>query len=272
MIEEKENKLPVYIDLKLKITVDNNSFLHIGASPSPITEKKGAVFQVDGIPVIPATSFKGALRSQLEILFITQTSKLAKMLNISDDNLLKPCIPAPRPSFAEKQLIDDKKYRVKYCNISSEENGIKIEDKELGICPVCYFTGAAGIMGFIRFDNFFPTNTSSIIDHTNIRIDRKTGTAADRAMVNTEQVKPNTIFTGNIRIVHKETPEKGYIFGEARKIDKYILDKWLLNMQSANSYEVLIKEILIPAIKNIKELGGYKSKGGGKVNIQIDGY
>ena len=46
--------------LPLKIVVADGSYLHVGGTPSPLTEKKQPVFTVDGQPVIPASSFKGA--------------------------------------------------------------------------------------------------------------------------------------------------------------------------------------------------------------------
>lgn len=60
------------LQIPLKITVQEGSFLHIGGSPSPLTEKKAPVFSVDGKPTIPASSFKGAFRYQVEQLLIQQ--------------------------------------------------------------------------------------------------------------------------------------------------------------------------------------------------------
>lgn len=56
--------------MKIKIEVAEGSFLHVGGTPSPLTEKKQPVFNVDGQPVIPASSFKGAFRHQVELLLI----------------------------------------------------------------------------------------------------------------------------------------------------------------------------------------------------------
>ncbi len=261
------------LEIPIKIEVAEGSFLHIGAAPSPLTEKKGAVFKVERTPVIPATSFKGALRHQLELLFIEKIDEFAQLYNIPDDkkDLLRPCIPSSRPTKAEEELINVGKYR-KHCEIKVDDRQISVGD--LGICPVCYFMGTTGLMGFLRFSNFYPEGESSVIDQANIRIDRKTGTAAHGAKVEGEQVKPGTVFKGSIDIVISEPilEMQGIRFGDARKIDNVVIDKWLENWRETdkeNKVTTLIEKVLLPAIQNIKMLGGQKSRGGGKANIAI---
>ncbi|MBW9222762.1 hypothetical protein KKP97_06935, partial [Methanothermococcus sp. SCGC AD-155-C09] len=229
--EEKEFEmtkegLMKLLKLPIRIEVAKGSFLHIGAAPSPLTEKKGAVFKVDRTPVIPATSFKGALRHQLELLFIEKIDDFEKLFNILDNEkeVLKPCIPSPEPTKSEEELIG--KYRKTGCQISVNNDKISIpkiddqkkdkqktgnkkkDEQEIGICPVCYFMGSSGIIGFLRFNNFYPEGEGKLMDQTNIRIDRKTGTTAHGAKVEGEQVKPGTVFKGNVDIVISE-PVRG---------------------------------------------------------------
>jgi len=283
-IDKKELEMPVknegnieILTMKVKITVENDSFLHIGSSPSPLTEKKAAVFKVDRTPVIPASSFKGALRNQMELLIIQNLSNLKTLFNVDDENNLKPCIPAPRPTKSEQELLNlgyrgsmvDKKY-TGHCEIQVDEDEIKIPNH--GICPVCYFMGATGIMGFLRFSNFYPHEGDWLVDQTNIRIDRKTGTAAPKAKVDGEQIKPGTIFHGTIEIINK-TPQ-GFEFGSPRKIGDKVIDLWLEKWQEPDiekRKKGLIETFLVPAIQNIKFLGGQKSKGAGKVKVEIKG-
>jgi len=283
-IDKKELEMPVknegnieILTMKVKIAVEEDSFLHIGSSPSPLTEKKAAVFKVDRTPVIPASSFKGALRNQMELLIIQNLSNLKTLFNVDDENNLKPCIPAPRPTKSEQELLNlgyrgsmvDKKY-TGHCEIQVDEDEIKILN--LGICPVCYFMGATGIMGFLRFSNFYPDRGNWLVDQTNIRIDRKTGTAAPKAKVDGEQIKPGTIFHGTIEIINK-TPQ-GFEFGSPRKIGDKVIDLWLEKWQEPDiekRKKVLIETLLVPAIQNIKFLGGQKSKGAGKVKVEIEG-
>ncbi len=285
---KEEGKIKI-LELPVKIEVAEGSFLHIGAAPSPLTEKKGAIFKVDRIPVIPATSFKGALRHQLELLFIEKADEFTKIFNIPDDkkDLLNPCIPSPDPSKAEEELINLGKYRKKAklgkkeisgCQISVDDKNIlipEINDQKIGICPVCYFMGTTGLMGFLRFSNFYPESEGSVIDQTNIRIDRKIGTAAARAKVDGEQVKPGTVFSGSISIVIFEPilEMQGIQFGDARKLGNKVIDKWLEywdEKDKTKRTKTLIEKVMIPAIENIKLLGGQKSRGGGKVNVKIE--
>jgi len=284
-IDKKELEMPAMtkgnveiLTMKVKVGVEEDSFIHIGASPSPLTEKKAAVFKVDRTPVIPASSFKGALRNQIKLLLIRNLSELKTQFNLDDENKLKPCIPAPRPTKSEQELlnlgyrgsIEGKKY-TGHCEIQVDEDKIVIPDS-LGICPVCYFMGATGIMGFLRFSNFYPDRGNWLVDQTNIRIDRKTGTAAHKAKVDGEQVKPGTIFHGTIEIISK-IPQ-GFEFGNPRKIGDTVIDLWLEKWQESdinNKKKVLIETFLVPAIQNIKFLGGQKSKGAGKVKVEIEG-
>jgi CRISPR/Cas system CSM-associated protein Csm3 (group 7 of RAMP superfamily) len=273
---KNEGKVELYF-LDVSITVVDGSFLHIGGSPSPLTEKKGAVFKVNGTPVIPATSFKGALRYQMELLFIEQFTNYRSLFSPENDNFIKPCIPTAKITKAEIEMLS-KGYRGTadssgrysgHCEIQVDENRVNIGD--LGICPVCYFMGCTGIMGFLRFNNFYPPEGDWLVDQTNIRIDRKTQTAAKGAKVDGEQVKPGTIFSGRIEIINK-TPQ-GFEFGRPRILGGVVIDKWL-EKWSENDInkrkQVFIKQILIPAIQNIKLLGGQKSKGAGKVKVKLD--
>ena len=270
------------LEIPIKVEVDKYSFLHIGATPSPLTEKKGAVFKVDRTPVIPATSFKGALRHQLELLFIEKIDELAQLFGIPDNkkDLLKPCIPSPRPTKAEAELIElGYRKQNRRRDVVTEGCWIEVDEKDIkipphGICPVCYFMGAAGLMGFLRFSNFKPESEGGIIDQTNIRIDRKTGTAAKGAKVEGEQVKPGTVFNGSITVVISDPilEMQGIQFGDARKINDTVIDKWLENWNETDKtkkMKILIEKVLIPAINNIKVLGGQKSRGAGKVSVRI---
>jgi len=264
--QEKQEGTVKILHIPLKITVKEGSFLHIGGSPSPLTKKKAVVFAVDRRPAVPASSFKGAFRYQLEQLFITKKDQLKTELKINDDDLIKPCIPAPHPSKAEKELLNIG-YR-EHCYIVVEEDKVKVS--QFGLCPVCYFFGATGIMGMLRIPNFWPLVGEYRIDQTNIRIDRKSGTAATTAIVIGEQVKPGSIFRGTLEIIAKQGI---FEFGKAREIGGTKVDMWLDGIASKPIGEaqlLLINKLLIPALNNITFLGGQKSKGAGKVTIEID--
>lgn len=265
--ESRKQGILTVLQIPLKITVQEGSFLHIGGSPSPLTEKKAPVFSVDGKPAIPASSFKGAFRYQVEQLLIAKKDELKSELEITDERLIRPCIPAPRPSRAEQELLN-LGYR-KHCEIKVEEDKVEIP-KDVGLCPVCYLFGATGLMGFLRIPNFWPETGEYRIDQTSIRIDRESGTAATGAIVTGEQVKPGTIFKGTLEIVAQQGT---FQFGKAREIGGTKVDLWLDGIASKPTGEaqlLLINEILIPTLNNITVLGGQKSKGAGKVSIELD--
>ncbi|GAI24747.1 unnamed protein product, partial [marine sediment metagenome] len=188
--ESKRQGILTVLQIPLKITVQEGSFLHIGGSPSPLTEKKAPVFSVDGKPTIPASSFKGAFRYQVEQLLIAKKDELKSKLGTTDDKLIRPCIPAPRPSRAERELLH-LGYR-EHCEIKVKEDKVEIpkeNNSPIGLCPVCYLFGATGLMGFLRIPNLWPETGEYRIDQTSIRIDRESGTAATGAIVRGEQVK-----------------------------------------------------------------------------------
>lgn len=267
--ESQQQGILTVFQIPLEITIQQGSFLHIGGSPSPLTEKKAPVFSVDGKPAIPASSFKGAFRYQVEQLLIAKKNDLKSKLGITNDELIKPCIPAPNPSKAEKELFMSG-YR-RHCVIKVEENKVEIPKENyipIGLCPVCYLFGATGIMGFLRIPNYWPEAGDYTIDQTSIRIDRESGTAATGAIVTGEQVKPGTVFKGTLEIIAKQGI---FQFGRAREIGGAKVDLWLDGIASKPVEEdqlLLINEILIPALNNITVLGGQKSKGAGKVKIE----
>ncbi|MFW9997587.1 MAG: RAMP superfamily CRISPR-associated protein [Candidatus Odinarchaeota archaeon] len=262
--ERKKQGVVTAFQLPLKITVQEGSFLHIGGSPSPIMDKKAPVFSVDGKPVIPATSFKGAFRYQVEQLLINNRTGIAGKFSLKDEKITKPCIPSPKPSVPEKELLKTV-YR-RSCNIKTAP---RIEVDGGGFCPACYLFGGPGLMGFLRIPNFFPGAGEYRIDQTNIRIDRKTGTAAEGAIVTGEQVKPGTAFTGTLEIIDKL---EMFQFGRPRVIGDIKVDQWLDGLTEKPLEDVqllLINQLLIPALNEIQILGGQKSKGAGKVGIQL---
>jgi len=262
----KKQGIMSIFQIPIKITVNEDSFLHIGGSPSPLTEKKAPVFAVDGKPAIPASSFKGAFRYQVEQLLINKKNELKEAFSITNNMQIKPCIPTTKPSKAEKELFKSG-YRDSHCEIKVEEKKVDISD--IGLCPVCYLFGSTGLMGFLRIPNLWPEIKEYKINQTNIRIDRESGTAANGHIVKGEQVKPGTVFNGNLEIIERQG---NFVFGKAREVGEKKVDMWLDGIDSKPIEEaqlLLINEIIIPALNNITVLGGQKSKGAGKVTIEI---
>lgn len=245
----------------ININVEKGSFLHIGGSPNPLTGKKAPIFMINEIPAIPATSFKGALRHATELYIQTHLNELKKIFNLEDTNYLIPCLPTSKRTVAEKSL---KNYRSQNCRLNN------VDFPKDGLCPVCYLFGANGLMGFLRFNNLLATTPGQKrMEQTNIRIDRKLNTAARHAIVSGDQVLPGTKFEGKLEIVLKD---ENYEFGKPRSIGDKIVDLWLNKVKEKDIEDVRIKiinNLIIKPLSNIDRLGGQKSRGGGKVKINL---
>ncbi|HZT34635.1 MAG TPA: RAMP superfamily CRISPR-associated protein, partial [Nitrososphaera sp.] len=92
---KKKHGFAAYLPIRVAVTVKDDSYLHIGSAASPLSEKKGPVFTIRGRPAIPATSFKGAWRAQMEVLLERNFDSLVKAFGISSQDYWKPCIPSP---------------------------------------------------------------------------------------------------------------------------------------------------------------------------------
>jgi CRISPR/Cas system CSM-associated protein Csm3 (group 7 of RAMP superfamily) len=260
---------------RVRVTVEEstNNFLHIGSAGTPLSDIKMQVFKVNGIPVIPATSFKGALRHQLDEVLKANRASWAQRLRTSEDSLT-PCIPSADPSQAEKAALASQ-YRVTERRQPPRHCAVQVEDDRIvpnagGICPSCYFLGAAGFPGFARINNFAPRPglDERLIQQTRLRLDRKMGTAAPGALVTVEQVRPGAVFEGSFEVFEEIS---GFRFGECRTIGRQQLDPWLakaqMTLQEARLF--LLNECLFPAVHNITFLGGMKSVGAGAVRTEV---
>jgi hypothetical protein len=63
---KREGKMTV-LELPLKIEVAKDSFLHIGAAASPLTEKDAAIFKVDRTPVIIGNEFQRSIETPVRV-------------------------------------------------------------------------------------------------------------------------------------------------------------------------------------------------------------
>lgn len=257
----------------LQVSVDDSSFLHIGGAPTPLSDIKMQVFKVDRVPVIPATTFKGALRHQMDAVFLSRQDEIAKNLDVAAE-MLKPCIPTASPSKAEKEILKGQ-YRVtvnrnnaQHCALANEED--RVSANAGGICPVCYFLGAAGLPGFLRFTNFLPVvgSSTTVIQQARLRTDRRTEAAAPGALVTAEQVRPSVQFSGGLEVLEQVS---GFYFGECRHVGKVPLDPWLSGDRLSLSERrlFLLNEILFVALRNITQLGGMRSAGAGRVKVEV---
>lgn len=267
------------LPLGVRVTVDQGSFLHIGATGSPIREKKAPIFLIQNQPVIPGSSFKGAWRAQLENLLESQFDELCGELGLTNDHRdrLKPCIPIPKPSAAEREQFKGGRRKLAGCQVMVDEKTVQLnpsrdrEDKT--VCPACYFFGANGLMGFLRVPNLVkvqPPALRATYDQTNIRRDRAADNAAPGALVTGEQVDPGTVFEGEVDIVLRDGP---FEFGMPRKVGVTEVDHWLDAFAASNDrLQIqlrLLNRLLLPALEKVTVLGGQRSKGGGRVTTTL---
>jgi len=271
-----------YLPLLVTVTVKPDSYLHIGASGSPLSDKKGPVFTISGRPVIPASSFKGAWRAQLETLLQRDFNGLVQRLPVPKavPEHWKPCIPAPERSVTKAEKEDLKKtHKLSSCQVEVAEETIRVNGREPrkedpAVCPVCYFFGANGLAGFVRVSNLMldPQQTESgLFDQTRIR--RLRGAhdgVAPGALVTLDQVEPNTKFLGEMEIIL----EDGRLtFGKPRTLGEGRGDLWLEGLatdQLRTLQSAILRELLLPALVNIQILGGMRSMKAGNVAVAFD--
>jgi CRISPR/Cas system CSM-associated protein Csm3 (group 7 of RAMP superfamily) len=275
-----------FLPITITVTVRSDSYLHIGAAGSALSEKKEPVFTIKGRPAIPATSFKGAWRAQMETLIDRHFDALAEIFGVSaqDRILWMPCIPSPAKGVtkAEKDEFEGKR-KLASCQVEVQPHGLQINgsSKDDGnprkgdpaLCPVCYFFGANGLPGFLRVPNLMlPAEVleSGLFDQARTRRVRgEADSVAPGALVTLDQVEPGTSFVGEAEL----TLENGQSsFGKPRELGKDKGDLWLARIPGKTRDELrllLLKHLLIPALLNIHVLGGMRSMKAGNVGVDF---
>ena len=255
--------------------------LLLGISPSVLTQKQISFFElvnkyeeftINNKSKNTVKREKGILEKvknyfgNCPVNSITQ-SKIEEYLIDKYSNIqeMKPCIPTSQNTISheEEKLIEKGKYR---------PNGNCEYPKVDTICPVCYFLGANGLVGFVSIPFLYTDNSAELM--YSVRIDRAKGTAADRTNRDYQVLPQGSIFKGDIEIILEDTV-KGWKLGQKRKGLQRDVDKWLDEKSvvsgekfSEMTQKDLIKEFIEERFKEITQLGGFKSKGAGKVKIE----
>src|SRR3990172_3013233 len=123
---------------KYEVKLETLEPFRIGGKPDPLSASDNPVAIVGSQVVIPGSSLKGALRSQIEQYLIGQFYTPDRKQWQTDKVAWQPCLAGTQPSEDEKQLIAQKKYRVE--NSCSYPPGRDAQNKS--VCPACYFLGA----------------------------------------------------------------------------------------------------------------------------------
>jgi CRISPR/Cas system CSM-associated protein Csm3 (group 7 of RAMP superfamily) len=264
---------------RYKVELETIEPLRVGGVEDPRSGIHNPVTKVADKVVIPGSSLKGALRSEIEQFLIETYYGKASQDWSKDDLAFQPCIPAPRPTTDEQSLIDVGKYRSEACHYPCEfeerfERGRRVfrgkctkgeQPTPHSICPICYFLGAMGLPGFVRVPFLFTDISPEELYSS--RIDRAISTVVEGTNRPYQLVPSGIRFSGELVII-TEDPVAGWKIGDPRPLkDKTLGDQWL--EQEKRSVDELIDIYIIERLKNIKILGGYKSKGFGQVKIDV---
>lgn len=236
----------------------------IGASEDVMSALDNPVATIGNRVVVQGPTLKGFLRSRIEEYLIDR---------YSGHELMKPCIPSSENTLSsdEHLLIQNGKYRPKgACQYSSEDE----RKRSSTICPVCYFLGANGLPGFVRVPYLYTENRPEEL--YSLRIDRAKSTGVDKTNRDYQIMADNISFKGVLEVATKDTIT-GWELGKARKVqDGAKLDAWLdivsikYNKKFSDlSADELIEEFMSDRLSGENIIGGFKSKGCGKVKIEI---
>lgn len=265
---------------RYKVELEATEPLRIGGVEDPRSGIHNPVTKVGEKVVIPGSSLKGALRAEIEQFLIENYHGKASPGWPQDKAAFQPCIPAPKPTTDEQGLIDSGKYRSEACHYPCDieerfvERGERIfrgkctkdgSPNPHPICPVCYFLGAMGLNGFVRVPFLYAEISPEEL--YSARIDRAINTVVEGTNRSYQLISPGVKFSGELVII-TEDPVAGWKIGELRPLnDKTLGDKWLEGGDL--KADELINTYIIERLKNIKILGGYKSKGFGQVKVEV---
>lgn len=239
---------------RLEVTLITKEPFRIGAFEDVMSAIHNPVATVGGRAVIQGSSLKGALRTAIEEYLIQKYSDIPEM---------KPCIPSPENTLSqdEKELIEKGKYRGGGGCFYSERN------KSSSICPVCYLLGATGVSGFVRVPYLYSDVTPEELYA--VRIDRATNVVREKTNRDYQIIKDGAEFKGELEILIKD-PRRNWTLGEKRPIGikerGFYGDNWLDGEWNA---EKIIRELIKKRLESIDILGGFKSRGCGKVEIEV---
>jgi len=267
---------------RCKITLTTLEPLHIGGTSHPLSDVHNPIVMLTGNkPAIPATTLKGAWRSQIE-RFLINLLKEKNQLDRGEALGLKPCIPASKPSPDEEHLCDTTRQYKRKPKRGTQRNEYvhspcTYDNYSDYICPACYLLGAQTLAGFVRVPFLMPREGQADLDTLlySIREDRATGGAARGSNRGYYVANPGLTFEGNLEIL-QEDPVRGWKFGEKRNKLKYSkVDRWLDNSRETKLDDItwtadsIKKDLIKGCLESITILGGYKSKGCGRVNITV---
>jgi len=250
MIEEK----------KYEIVLKTKEPFRIGGTEDPLSGAKNPVAMVGSRAVVPGPSLKGAYRAEIEQYLIEKYYDKTNQRWPDDKKPLQPCIPATRLSADEQELVNKQKYRDQACHYPCKDH------PPHDICPVCYLLGAQSLNGFVRVP--FLYSDVSAGELYSARMDRAKGIVVEGTNRPFQVVPDGTTFKGTLAIIWKDLV-KGLEFRKPRTLrEKTNGDRWL-GLDGGWDADRILNELVIDRLQSIKLLGGFKSKGCGRVEITV---
>lgn len=242
---------------KFTVNLVTKEPFRIGALKNVMSGIDNPVTTIGGKVVIQGSSLKGALRANIEEYLIDK---------YSNDPDMKPCIPSAFNTLSadEKKIIEQKKYREHGgCSYSSNP-----KNRTESICPACYLLGAQGLVGYVRVPYLYTAATPE--DMYAVRIDRATGVVSEKTNRDFQIIADGIEFRGVLEVIVNDSV-KGWALGKTRIIDEKLgigaNDAWL--KKGDWNADRIIKELVEERLKDISLLGGFKSRGCGKVEITV---
>lgn len=248
-----------------KVTLESLEPFRIGALENPISGVHNPVTRIGGRVVVQGASLKGAFRAEIERHLIE---------NFMNNSGMKPCIPSPANSLSggERRLIEAGKYkRGGGCQYKEERKKGKETPAPLGqddyVCPVCYLLGAQGLIGFVRVPYLFSDSIPEELYA--VRIDRATSTVADGTNRDYQIIPPHVRFEGKLEVLISDLL-LGWRLGQPRRLVESATkgDLWLAG--NGWSPERILDELVVQRMHAIAFMGGFKSRGCGRVQIQVE--
>lgn len=254
---------------KYKVSLTTLEPFRIGAKEDPLSGAENPVAKIGGRLAIPGSSLKGALRTQIESFLIDSYFDMQRQTWAADKKAFQPCIPGAGLSKDEKNLVGKYRDELGSCHYPCTDKNCDKRVKH-PICPVCYLLGSMGLNGFVKIPFLFAESSTTEVLQS-IRIDRSSGTAAERALRSYELVPDSITFSGDLYILLEDTV-LGWKMGNPRPLsDRTLGDAWLKNSKiHEKSQEEFIKTFILDQLESIKRLGGYKSKGFGQIEIKVE--
>lgn len=251
-----------------KIVLQACEPLHVGGKPDPLSGAHNPIAAIDGVPVIPGSTLKGAYRALLErYLNLQYYDENAKRWKPGKE-AFQPCIPGAEVSPDEQTLVKAGKYAGRngschyHCDTRNRRHGNMLHP----ICPACYLLGCQGLIGFVSVPML---KASNAIAHQlySARIDRATGTVTEGANRPYQFVPAGAEFTGMLYVIKRDN-HLNWTLGRPRELSRDTQgDLWLQN--STMEPAQILSEFVESRFPEITRIGGFKSKGFGAVEIKI---